>query len=133
MYRHDTPVADFQPQRLDFGDVINMAANNEDNRLLKDFTAPCAGEVNMGYNVPDVQTNDFELKQALANMVSQNQFVSISHEDPNQHLANFEEFCNTLKMNRVTPDAIKLRLFLFSLSYRAKGCLRSLVPNVVAT
>jgi hypothetical protein len=82
-YKHDTPVADFQPQRLDFGDVINMAANDEDNRLLKDFTAPCAGEVNMGYNVPDVQTNDFELKQALTNMVSQNQFASISHEDPN--------------------------------------------------
>jgi hypothetical protein len=49
-----------------------MAANDEDNHLLKDFTAPHAGELNMGYIVPTVIANDFELKPALINMVSQN-------------------------------------------------------------
>jgi hypothetical protein len=49
-----------------------MAANDEDNHLLKDFTAPHAGELNMGYTVPTVIANDFELKLALINMVSQN-------------------------------------------------------------
>jgi Retrotransposon gag protein len=110
-----------------------MAANDEDNRLLKDFTTPRAGELNMGYTVPTVAANDFELKPALINMVSQNQFAGLAHEDPNQHLANFEEFCNTLKMNGVTPDAIKLRLFPFSLRDRAKGWLRSLTPTAIAT
>jgi hypothetical protein len=91
--------------------------------LLKDFTAPRVGELNMGYTVPTVAANDFELNPALINMVSQNQFAGLAHEDPNQHLTNFEEFCNTLKMNGVTPDAIKLRFFPFSLRDRAKGWL----------
>jgi Retrotransposon gag protein len=109
-----------------------MATNDEDNRLLKDFSAPRAGELNMGYTVPTVAANDFELKPTLINMVSQNQFAGLAHEDPNQHLANFEEFCNTLKMNGVTPDVIKLRLFSFSLRDRAKGWLRSLTPTAIA-
>jgi hypothetical protein len=49
-----------------------MTANDENNRLLKDFTAPHAGELNMGYIIPAVIVNDFELKLALINMVSQN-------------------------------------------------------------
>jgi hypothetical protein len=63
-----------------------MVANDEDNRLLKDFTAPRAGELNMGYTVPTVAANDFKHKPALINMVSQNQFAVLAHEDPNQHL-----------------------------------------------
>jgi Retrotransposon gag protein len=110
-----------------------MTANDEDNRLLKDFTAHWAGEINMGHIVPVVEVNDFELKPTLINMVSQNQFVSLAHEDLNQHLANFEEFYNTLKMNEVTPDVNKLRLFPFSLRDRAKGWLRSLTPTTVST
>jgi hypothetical protein len=42
-----------------------MVVNDEDNHLLKDFTTPHAGELNMGYIVPTVITNDFELKPAL--------------------------------------------------------------------
>jgi hypothetical protein len=98
-----------------------MEVNDEDNHLLKDFTVPHAGELNMGYTVSAVAANDFELKPTLINMVSQNQFAGLPHEDPNQHFANFEEFYNTLKMNGVTQDAIKLRLFPFSLRDRAKG------------
>jgi hypothetical protein len=57
---------------LDFEDVINITANDEDNCLLKEFIAPRAGELNMGYTVPTVVANDFELKPTLINMVSQN-------------------------------------------------------------
>jgi Retrotransposon gag protein len=87
----------------------------------------------MEYIIPEVVAHDFELKLILINMVSQNQFVSLTNEDLNQYFTNFEEFCNTLKMNRVTQDAIKLRLFSFSLRDRAKGWFISLTPNAVAT
>jgi hypothetical protein len=49
-----------------------MTTNNKDNCLLKDFTTPHAGELNIGYIIPAVQTNDFDLKSAFINMVSQN-------------------------------------------------------------
>ena len=108
-------------------------AENVDDRPLRDFSAPKATEVRMGYTVPNIAANDFELKPALINMVSQNQFSGLAHEDPNQHLATFEEICNTLKMNGVSNDAIKLRVFPFSLRDKAKNWLRSLAPALVAT
>ncbi|KAM6559046.1 hypothetical protein CsatA_028285 [Cannabis sativa] len=48
------------------------------------------------------------------------QFGRLPSEDPNMHLFNFEELCQTFKMNGVSDDAIRLRLFPFSLRERAK-------------
>ena len=40
-------------------------------------------------------------------MIQQNQFGGNSIEDPNAHLANFSEICDTIKFNGVSNDAIK--------------------------
>jgi hypothetical protein len=88
-------------------------AENDENSFLKDFAAPKAIENQLGYTVPNVTTNNFELKPALLNMLSQHIFNNLAHEDPNQHLAMFEELCNTVKINGVEPEFIKLRAFSF--------------------
>ena len=59
-------------------------------------------------------------------MVQQNQYGGLPHEDPNVHLATFMEIADTVKMNGVTEDVIKLRLFPFSLRDKARGWLQSL-------
>jgi hypothetical protein len=96
-------------------------AENDENRPLKDFVAPKAIGIQLGYTVPNVATNDFELKLVLLNMLSQHMFNGLAHEDPNQHLAMFEELCNTVKINGVEPEVIKLRAFSFSLGDKARN------------
>ena len=48
-------------------------------------------------------------------MVQQNQFTGHPTEDPNKHLGRFLRMVNTVKLNGVRPEVIKLHLFPFSL------------------
>ena len=68
-----------------------------------------------------INANNFELKQALINMLQQNQYGGLVHEHPNVHLATFLETCDTVKMNGVTEDVIRMRLFPLSLRDKARG------------
>jgi hypothetical protein len=96
-------------------------AENDENCLLKDFAAPKAIGIQLCYIVPNIAANNFELKPALLNMLSQHMFNGLAHEDQNQYLAMFEELCNTIKINGVESDAIKLRAFPFSLGDKARN------------
>jgi Retrotransposon gag protein len=106
---------------------------NDENRPLKYFAAPKAIEIQLGYTVPNVAANNFELKPALLNMLSQHMFNSLAHENSNQHLVMLEELCNTVKINGVEPEAIKLRSFPFSLGDKARKWLRSLDIGTIRT
>jgi hypothetical protein len=61
-----------------------------------------------------------ELKQALINMVQKSPFYSKASEDANAHLQHFLEICSTFTIRGVTLDAVRLRLFPFSLLGKAK-------------
>jgi hypothetical protein len=67
-----TPVEDLRSCRLDFEEPT--MAQNEDNRPLRDFTVPRANGIHLGYTVPVVEANNFELKPALLNIFSQHVF-----------------------------------------------------------
>ena len=62
-----------------------------------------------------IDANNFELKPALITMVQQNQFTGHPTEDPNEHLGRFLRMANTVKLNGVRPEVIKLQLFPFFL------------------
>ena len=54
-------------------------------------------------------------------------------EDLNRHLFVFLEMYDTLKLNRVSSDSIRLRLFPFSLRDRAQAWLHSLPLGSITT
>ena len=86
---------------------------------LRDFFVPSAANVATGPNV-DVGGMNFELKSSLINMVQASPFCGKPNEDANAHLQNILELCKTVTIRGVTADAIRLRLFPFSLLGTAK-------------
>ena len=62
---------------------------------------------------PSIEANNFELKPTLITMVQKHQFTGHPSEDPNEHLGRFMRMANTVKLNGVKPDVIKLQLFPF--------------------
>ena len=69
---------------------------------------------------PTIQANNFELKSITLQLLQGVQFTGLSHEDPNAYILNFLEVCDMVKYNGVSDDAIRLRLFPFSLKDKAK-------------
>ncbi|XP_021737862.1 uncharacterized protein LOC110704391 [Chenopodium quinoa] len=73
---------------------------------------------------PPVTAQHFELKPQFIQFISNDSFAGTPHDCPVSHIDSFLEKCDTMKMNGVTDDAIRLRLFPFSLRDRAKEWLR---------
>ncbi|CAA7045575.1 unnamed protein product [Microthlaspi erraticum] len=63
--------------------------------------------------------NDFEIKPQIIALVKQNQFHGLPTEHPLDHVDTFEEICSTTRVNGVSPDYFKCKLFTFSLSDKA--------------
>ena len=82
---------------------------------MEDFWRPIIQEEYSAIRQPTVDANNFELKPALITMVQQHQFTGHPTEDPNEHLGRFLRMANTVKLNDVRPEVIKLHLFPFSL------------------
>lgn len=86
------------------------------NRTLGDYAVPLVTGATSSIRRPTIQANNFEIKPSILQMVASIvQFSGMPHDDPNAHIVNFLELCDTFKHNRVSDDAIRLRLFPFSL------------------
>ena len=94
-------------------------------KMLREYAMPDASSTSASIVRPSVQANNFELKPALIHIVQQDQFGGSPAECPLEHLANFLEKCDTIKINGVSEDAIRLRLFSFSLRDKARKWLSS--------
>ena len=95
----------------------------EDHRVLRDYALPQASGITFSIVSPAVEDNNFALRPALICFVEREQFAGHPSENPNAHLRKFLAKYDTIKINGVSSDAIRLRLFPFSLRDRASDWL----------
>ncbi|KAG7533173.1 Retrotransposon gag domain [Arabidopsis thaliana x Arabidopsis arenosa] len=104
---------------------VAMEQQDEDNqgvgipRNIGDGDAPRNHQQRQGIVPPPVQNNNFEIKSGLISMIQGNKFHGLPLEDPLDHLDNFDRLCSLTKINGVSEDSFKLRLFPFSLGDKA--------------
>nr|GFA22525.1 reverse transcriptase domain-containing protein [Tanacetum cinerariifolium] len=81
--------------------------------------------------VPQINANNFELKQTLINLVQSNQFTR--RQDPHNHLRFFNKVTSTFRHPEVPNTTIKLLLFPFSLEGEARIWLDKELPRSILT
>ncbi|KAK2449189.1 hypothetical protein QL285_008407 [Trifolium repens] len=108
-------------------------AEGPQERPLRSYAIPSQQEPHNSIAAPAIEANNFELKPSLLTAVQQNQFSENPTDDPNLHLSIFLQYADTVKASDVSPEAIRLRLFPFSLRDRARAWLQSLPSNPVTT
>ena len=100
---------------------------------MEDFWRPVIQEEYSVVRQPAIEANNFELKPTLITMVQQNQFTGHPTEDPNEHMDRFFRMANTVKLNGVRLEVIKLHLFPLSLRDIAATWYESLPYGSVNT
>nr|GEZ23323.1 reverse transcriptase domain-containing protein [Tanacetum cinerariifolium] len=83
--------------------------------------------------VPLVLASQFELKIELLNLVTAISFHGFENDDPHSHIRRFTKITQTIKLNQIPHDIIKLILFPFSLEGAAQTELEKEPPNSVIT
>jgi len=101
-----------------------MAEEQPVRRTLPDYSMPNTNNYQGSIVRHPVQAKNFEIKPTLLAVIQQNQFRGAVSEDPNSHLENFLAICDPLKINGVSNDAIRLRLFSFLIRDKAKTCFK---------
>ncbi|CAN6445420.1 unnamed protein product [Victoria cruziana] len=94
--------------------------------LLREFFVPTEYDHGAGGMGPLVGAHQYKIKASTINMLPS--FHELASEDPYRHLDEFLDVCAMVKINHVEDNALRLRLFPFSLKEKARDWLKSLPP-----
>ncbi|KAK8613671.1 hypothetical protein V6N13_101428 [Hibiscus sabdariffa] len=99
-------------------------------RTVRDYLAEDLEGLNPAVTIPEFEAEHFELKPVMFNMLNTlGQFGGSPAENAHQHLKSFLEICNSFKIHGVSNDVLKLKLFPYSLTDKAKAWLNNLPPG----
>lgn len=108
-------------------------AQQAETKTIRDYFQPTGPTTQPGIMQASLEVNNVELNPGLIQLTRDCAIRGSPAEDPHRHILSFLEICNTIKINGVTFDAIRLRLFLFSVQDKAKDWLESLTPGSITT
>ena len=89
-------------------------------KQLKEYFTPATYYSPTRSHLPTV-TVPFEIKHSLIQMLPL--FYGLESENPFKHVDAFLDICSTVFLNNISDDALRLRLFPFSLKDKAKAWL----------
>ena len=112
---------DLGNQNQDQGNEVDYVRNpiliaDDRDRCIRQYAVPLFSELNPGIRRPDIEATQFELKRVMFQMLQTvDQFSGMPTEDPHLHLRLFMEVSDSFKIASVTEDALRLKLFSYSL------------------
>ena len=114
--------------------IVQEAMADDPPRTNQDYARPTLDGTAPTIVKPPIEANNFEIKGVVIQLLQQYcQFDGLPDEDPHAHIKTFLEICQTFKNNGVSDEAIRTRLFPFSLRGKAKTWLQSLGPGALTT
>ncbi|KAH9668539.1 hypothetical protein KPL70_021450 [Citrus sinensis] len=112
--------------------IIYMTDDRD--RAIRDYVVLTLQVVQPGIVRFEVEAANFELKPVMFQMLQTvGQFNGLPNEDPHFHLKLFLEVSDAFKIVGATQDALRLRLFPYSLRDRARAWLNSLPSDSITT
>ena len=112
-----------------FQDMLNQQRNQERQNLrpMKEHYNPGYYQPRQALRYPELGAN-FELKPTFIALLPT--FRGLPNEDPYDHVDEFLTICDTLYVQGVSQEAIRLRAFPFTLKEKAKYWCRNLDGNI---
>ena len=83
--------------------------------------------------MPRIAASHFELKTNFLHLLLVNQFAALRHHDALVHVEIFLDLCDTITMDDVLVDYIRLKAFKFSLDGPALVWFKALAPRSIFT
>ena len=95
-------------------------AMTTNNKTLKELAAPDLNQQPLCIEYPMLDAA-FELKSGLIHLLPT--FCGLVRKDPHKHLKEFHVVCSSMKLQEISEEQIKLRVFSFFLTNLAKDWL----------
>jgi len=96
-----------------------------ESQLLYQYGAPSGSYLQPKESSKPTTSSGYELRLRLIKLVQEHTFSGNSSENPNSHLNNFEQACLYLSIKGMADETLRWKLFLFSLTGRAKKMVQS--------
>ncbi|KAK4283008.1 hypothetical protein QN277_000013 [Acacia crassicarpa] len=106
----------------------------DENKAIMEFGIPDLNKLTSAIAPPTISAGHFEIKSVMIQMLNATgQFGGLPSEDLHLHLKTFLEVCDSFVIPGIPPDAIRIKLFSFSLRYKACTWLNNLPANSITT
>ena len=110
---------------------MELERNIDAPKQLREYFTPSQYTYSPCIQMPPVEAAHYEIKSSTIQMLPS--FYGLTNEDPYKHLDEFLEICSTVKIQHFSDDALRLKLFPFSLKDRAKYWLNSIDTITIST